>query len=118
MAWDYFKDGQRVGAMKILDLLDATHAKDTTRYNVSCLKCGARAEMTHRQLLERARKRVEACSKCRARKGAPRVDNEIEGVRDLRGTFWPRLKGPMGPRWGTGIGSNSWIGQGASEAAI
>lgn len=30
MAWDYFKDGQRVGAMKILDLLDATQAKDTT----------------------------------------------------------------------------------------
>ena len=118
MAWDYFKDGQRVGEMKILDLLDATQAKDTTTYLASCCKCGARAEMTHHQLLARVKKKVEACQKCKAHKGVPRVDSEIEGVRDLRGGFWPKLKGPMGPRWGLGNGSNSWFGTGASVAPI
>lgn len=75
--------------------------------------------MTHRQLLDRVRKKVESCQKCKARKGKPMVDAaEPEGARDLRGTFWPRLKGPMGPRWGLGNGSNSWVGKGASGAPI
>lgn len=97
MSWDYFKEGRRVGEMKILDLLDATQTKDTTVYHVSCRKCGAIAEMTHRQILDRVKKKVESCQKCKARKGMPMVDAaEPEGVRDLRGGFWPRLKGQMG----------------------
>lgn len=116
MAWDYFADGKRIGGVVILDMLDATQSKHSTKYRVVCRRCRKESEMSHAQIMDRARKDREACMECRYEE--QRQYPEPEGVRDLRGQFWPRIHGPMGPRYGYGHGTNQMIGQGASDAPI
>ena len=117
MAWDYLKEDQRIGGVKILECQLPTQSKDSTVYRVACRTCGAVSEMRHRQIMDRVTKGRESCNVCKNTTAAA-IDSAPDGVRDLRGGFWPKLKGPMGPRWGFGYGTNQVIGQGASGAEI
>lgn len=132
MAWDYFREGQRIGRVKILERLSSSNNKDHVKYAVACCGCGALAEMSHAYIMRRETEKRTSCPACAQEPKEPdsiaalAADRERplrerypdpSGVRDGRGQLWPRLKGPMGPRWGIGNGTNQAIGRGRDAYA-
>jgi len=105
--WDYYPEGKRISGVKILERICGGDARDSVRYDVVCLTCGTRMEMTHKYIGDRERKRVEGCSSCRAKlaayarqEKALRQDDrpEPEGaIRAGQHLWWP-MRGPMGGR--------------------
>jgi hypothetical protein len=58
MAWDYFRDGQRLtdASLKVVSMLKPTQLTSTTTYEVRFFCCGTVAELTHQQIRRRQEK--------------------------------------------------------------
>lgn len=126
MGWDYLKEGQRIGGVKVLLQTGWGSNRYEVRYDVACSVCGAKHEMTHKYILARASKNISGCVSCRTAEATERAKRErrlAEQTHTPVGAIvagphmWWTL-GPLGPRWGLGHGANQMIGQGASEARI
>ena len=113
MAWDYLRDGQIVGRVKILERLTSSNNKDHVMYAVSCCGCGARYEMSHAYILKRDAAKRSNCLGCAQEPDAPKMAAAATdvrkvslrerypdpvGVRDALGRHWPSITGRMG-RW-------------------
>ena len=71
MSWDYFKIGQRLGGVKILDIIKPTQAKKTTTYQIVFDCCAAEKSMSHRRIGVRAEEGTQHCKRCRPRNAPP-----------------------------------------------
>lgn len=121
MAWDYFKEGRRIGGVKILLQTGWGANRYEVRYDVACSTCGEKHEMTHKYILARASKNISGCVTCRSAEATEQARRErrlaeqqnlpVGAIHAGRHLWW-RL-GELGPRWGEIRGAYNATARGA-----
>jgi hypothetical protein len=98
MAWDYFRDGQRLtdAGLKVLRLVEPTQTTATTTYEVRFFCCGQVATLSHQQIRRRQEKgrlarraghSVPVCNRCRYKQRA--AENRASLAPSASAAHWP-----------------------------
>ena len=104
MAWDYYKDGSRVGPLRIRDRLTSGNSKEEVTYRCAWTCCGKIEVFTHRKIEGKANKQTEFCKPClyASRKGVQikKINPEERPVRLAPiahdPALWYTAMGPLG----------------------
>lgn len=100
MAWSTFQAGKCLGGIMVLrQTSEGVHGYEV-RYDVECVECETRHEMTHKYIMARARKGVVGCVSCRservaeaARRGRRSTEMPAGAIQAGRHLWWPLAKG-------------------------